>query len=204
MNTSESNRAQGAVAPLGACEWVSAWVDGPERAAACADAEQALRAYAHSEEAREAWATYLCVGEVLREGSNAPGRADPAFAASVMNRLRLEPAIAEPAEEVTLKAPKQKEAANQPWFRWQMAAGAAGLAAAVALAWQLGASSVGVNAAQMASIQPPGAMPDAGVVVLRDPQLEAFLAAHRGQGGMNALQKPAGFMRNATYEVSQR
>jgi sigma-E factor negative regulatory protein RseA len=36
--------------------------------------------------------------------------------------------------------------------------------------------------------------------MLRDPQLDALLAAHRQFGGTSALQMPAGFLRNATFE----
>jgi sigma-E factor negative regulatory protein RseA len=35
--------------------------------------------------------------------------------------------------------------------------------------------------------------------MLRDPQLDALLAAHRQFGGTSALQMPSGFLRNATY-----
>jgi sigma-E factor negative regulatory protein RseA len=38
--------------------------------------------------------------------------------------------------------------------------------------------------------------------VLRDPRLEQLLAEHRQFGGMSALQAPAGFLRNATYDSS--
>jgi sigma-E factor negative regulatory protein RseA len=41
-------------------------------------------------------------------------------------------------------------------------------------------------------------------VVLRDPQLEELMAAHRQYGSMSALQMPAGFLRNATYDTPQR
>jgi len=40
--------------------------------------------------------------------------------------------------------------------------------------------------------------------MLRDPQLEELMAAHRQYGGVSALQMPAGFLRNATYETPQR
>jgi len=41
-------------------------------------------------------------------------------------------------------------------------------------------------------------------VMIRDPQLDALLAAHRQFGGTSALQMPAGFMRNATFEEGGR
>jgi sigma-E factor negative regulatory protein RseA len=46
--------------------------------------------------------------------------------------------------------------------------------------------------------------PDAQQVMLRDPQLDAMLAAHRQAGGAPALQMSAGFLRNATFEGTSR
>ncbi|QDL55424.1 RseA family anti-sigma factor [Rhodoferax aquaticus] len=37
-------------------------------------------------------------------------------------------------------------------------------------------------------------------VMIRDPALDALLAAHQLQGGHSALQMPSGFLRNATFE----
>lgn len=57
----------------------------------------------------------------------------------------------------------------------------------------------------------PAAMPGQAVVVntpqgpvIRDAQLEERLAEHRRYGGMSALQMPAGFLRNATYDAPER
>lgn len=41
-------------------------------------------------------------------------------------------------------------------------------------------------------------------VMIRDPQLDAVLAAHRQFGGTSALQIPAGFLRKATFEEGPR
>ncbi|MEY3123908.1 MAG: hypothetical protein RLZZ573_428, partial [Pseudomonadota bacterium] len=41
-------------------------------------------------------------------------------------------------------------------------------------------------------------------VMIRDPRLDALMAAHRELGGHSALQMPAGFLRNATYDGSGR
>jgi sigma-E factor negative regulatory protein RseA len=41
-------------------------------------------------------------------------------------------------------------------------------------------------------------------VMIRDPQLDALLAAHRQLGGASALQMPSGFLRNATFEEGGR
>lgn len=42
------------------------------------------------------------------------------------------------------------------------------------------------------------------LVMIRDPQLDALLAAHRQFGGASALQTPAGFLRNANFEEGRR
>ena len=44
---------------------------------------------------------------------------------------------------------------------------------------------------------------EAGVMI-RDPRLDELLAAHRQFGGASALQMPAGFVRNATFEGPAR
>jgi sigma-E factor negative regulatory protein RseA len=41
-------------------------------------------------------------------------------------------------------------------------------------------------------------------VMIRDPQLDAFLAAHKQFGGMSAFQKPSGFLSNAVFEGAPR
>jgi sigma-E factor negative regulatory protein RseA len=41
-------------------------------------------------------------------------------------------------------------------------------------------------------------------VMIRDPHLDALLAAHRQYGGASALQMPSGFLRNATFEEGGR
>lgn len=48
------------------------------------------------------------------------------------------------------------------------------------------------------------AMTSEAPVMIRDPQLDALLAAHRQFGGTSALQMPAGFLRRATFEEDLR
>ena len=40
--------------------------------------------------------------------------------------------------------------------------------------------------------------------MLRDARLDELLAAHKQFGGISALQMPAGFLRNATFENPAR
>jgi sigma-E factor negative regulatory protein RseA len=113
-------------------------------------------------------------------------------------------------------------------FRWKLVAGFASVVAVVAvgtLTWslavppaptlpsaQMAAAPVPVVAPAAAPAVAPTGAPAASVppavvaagVILRDPQLDAFLQAHRDAGGPSALQMPAGFLRNATFEGPAR
>ena len=41
-------------------------------------------------------------------------------------------------------------------------------------------------------------------VMIRDPRIDELMAAHKQFGGTSALQMPAGFLRNATFEGPAR
>lgn len=45
---------------------------------------------------------------------------------------------------------------------------------------------------------------DVPQVMIRDPRLDELLAAHKQFGNASALQQPAGFLRNATFQTPQR
>ena len=122
-------------------------------------------------------------------------------------------AAAEPGS--ALQAPSRQSAANNGSFRWKMVAGFASLAAVAAIGWN-SASTVWAPTAAPQLAQAPAqtqgvasplvavASPAGGAVMLRDPQLDEILAAHKQQGGSSALQMPAGFLRNATFEGRTR
>lgn len=181
-----------------------------------AEVAEVSTAYAKQAELRHAWMAYQQVGEVLREGERAIPPASHAFVHAVMTRLQAEQAQQQPpvppqAVPVVLKAPQRQEAANDALFRWKLVAGVATLAAVAAVVWQVtvpqqpaagqwaqapAPTVVAVGApSQQAVLTPQG-------VLIRDPQLEALLAAHRQYGGQSALQMPTGFLRNATYSTT--
>lgn len=141
------------------------------------------------------------------------------------------PAVAPPMAraDVSAAAHVRGQAANDPVFRWKVVAAAASLAAVMAVSWTLlgtapGAPSAAPAGGQLALLggsQPAPAAPVAIAssapalgqavavntpqgVVIRDAQLEERLAEHRRYGGMSALQMPAGFLRNATYDAPSR
>ena len=96
-----------------------------------------------------------------------------------------------------------------------MVAGVASLFALATLVWQVTVAPASGTGPQLAQLTPPvvttnpapavfqAVVTERGVM-LRDPQIEELMAAHRQHGGMSALQMPAGFLRNATYDVPQR
>jgi sigma-E factor negative regulatory protein RseA len=109
----------------------------------------------------------------------------------------------------------QNQSANDSNFRWKLVAGFASLAAVAAIGWNAigyagGSAGNGSGAAQLAQVQAPVVVPviqpmDTGTaVMIRDPHLDALLAAHKQFGGTSALQMPAGFLRNATFEGGNR
>lgn len=191
-------------------EMVSALADGQLQGTAF---DEALALAAGDEEARLAWHRYHLIGDVLRSGEHAAGTVPTAFMERLQVRLRQETTLVLEASPVQSRPPVRaattRPAANDPNFRWKMVAGFASVAAVAAIGWSV-VTGPGVApgqqpqmAAAPASAVPVLASTSRGVM-LRDPKLDEFLAAHRQLGGASALQMPAGFLRNATYEGASR
>ncbi|HEX5806009.1 MAG TPA: sigma-E factor negative regulatory protein [Macromonas sp.] len=197
-------------------EQLSAMLD---QQATAREIDAVLSAYGDEPELHRAWLLYPQVGEVLREGRQALPLPSNAFSTAVMARLQTE--SGQLRQTVPAEQPKPArattESANDPVFRWKLVAGLASFAALAAVLWQVVAPTGGEPAAQWAQWTAPGAVQAAEQsapaaqavltqqgVLIRDPQLQALLDAHRQYGGQSALQMPAGFLRNATYELPQR
>ena len=177
---------------------------------------------------RECWHLYHLIGDVLRAPDLGDARGDAAFVA----RLRecLPPQMSVVAPPPTASTPSvpdaARPAANDGVFRWKMVAGLASVAAVAAIGWgSLGSIGPGVPAggAQLASNTAPALNPNtllavaqpapqaaspaaAGTtaVMLRDPELDQLLAAHRQAAGASAFGDSAAFMRTATLEGPAR
>lgn len=195
-------------------EQLSAMVDGELQGE---EFQQALR-WATQAEGQSAWQLYHLVGDVLRS-SDLARPANPDFLA----RLREELATEAPPytcadlhpQPVAVVAPAMEAAANASVFRWKMVAGLASLAAVAAVGWTslaaLQVPGVPQGATQLvrapepaaAAAAPVVAVADAegGQVMIRDPRLDELLAAHKQFGSTSALQMPAGFLRNATFDA---
>ena len=193
--------------------------------------EQALQC-AHDEEGRSTWNLYHLVGDVLRSPELAQHADNGAFVQRLQLRLADEPVPGRPAQDslqtavpVQLAATPIPVAANASIFQWKMVAGLASVAAVAVVGWvswsslqtsPAGASMAALSSAPAASAPvaaPPaaasvlaqaGASPSAEPIMLRDPRLDELLAAHQQFGATSALQMPARFLRNATFEAPKR
>lgn len=184
-------------------ELVSALVDGELDAAELARAMDAVQS---DPRARSCWRDYQLVGEVLRHGGvAAAGASDEAFVTRL--RTRLGP-VGQPALAREVLVPEAiRTSANDSVWRWKLVAGLSSLMAVAVLGWQLVLLRPDAPAPQLATVTPsPAATPVAGEtpVMIRDPRLDQLIAAHQQQGGTSALQMPAGFLRNATFERPAR
>ena len=114
----------------------------------------------------------------------------------------------------------QLNSANESPFRWKLLAGVASVAAVGAIGWSMvgglgglergdgtrsGTSPLAPQLAQNTTQQQVQAQTQTQPpVMIRDPHLDALLAAHKQFGGTSALQMPAGFLHNATFESPTR
>jgi sigma-E factor negative regulatory protein RseA len=104
-----------------------------------------------------------------------------------------------------------KPVSNSSVFRWKVLAGVACSALVIVVGGGLWSQTDLRGGDQLAVVKP--VVSEVPVVVatetsagpmLRDPRLDELMIAHRQLGGHSALQVPAGFLRNATYEGAGR
>lgn len=207
-------------------ERLSALADGQLQGEELAQALQ----FAAQEDGQSTWQLYHLVGDVLRSPELAlHQQGNRAMVMRVREQLAHEPMHGRLPETASMVAqiarPEAAVAANASVFRWKMAAGLASLAAVAAIGWSsfAGLQGAGASGTQLAaapasarvSASAPAAQPvappvvalsgnDGQEVMMRDPRLDDLLAAHKQFENTTALQMPAGFLRNATFERSDR
>lgn len=200
-------------------EQLSALADGELDLAQTRAVVQASRADASL---MHTWASYHAIGQVLR------GHASDA--ARVQQQAPVGSAMVVPAsmQAVPVRAPSvqpeqlrrdaaHRPAANDAVFRWKLVAGVAAFAAVGSMVWALVGTQGSPTSAQLAQRAAPAPTvvatapapaeskpAEAAPVMIRDPRLDELLAAHKQFGGASALQQPAGFLRNATFQSSAR
>jgi sigma-E factor negative regulatory protein RseA len=199
-------------------ESISALIDGELPTENCAHVIGALLSDAKS---MDTWHVYQVVGDVLRSTELAPTTNDLAF----WNRLEQRLAIESPRPDdsasvhvtdamthsVAAWAATGREGANAPQFRWKVLASVACTSLVAVVGSGIWLQTSPSSDGQLAKVQAIEATKQVVVVtdpvagtMLRDPRLDELMAAHRQLGGHSALQVPAGFLRNATFEGSSR
>ena len=187
----------------------------------------AVEAAVQDGDARATWHAYHLVGDALRASDLTQCLVKDDFMGRLQARLQAENLVPKPSASIAVAMPevvapvRLSPAANASVFRWKLVAGFASMAAVVAVGWNVlgtGGEPGGAtlaSAARTPMVAPtlvalpagnatPGATlavsNDQPMVMIRDPHLDALLAAHKQFGGTSALQAPAGFLRNATFE----
>ena len=201
-------------------ELISALLDGEVSAA---ELGQAVEAAGDVPQGLAVWHSYHVVGEALRGHAPAAAAADGLFLARLRGRLAEEAAgrpsrPAVPVATAPAMPPAASESANDAVIRWKFLAAAASLAAMAVMGWHVASLQTPAETLAAAPVrgEPSSAVPaltapasgdalaQAPQVMLRDARLDALLAAHKQYGGTSALQMPAGFLRNATFDGSER
>ncbi len=196
-------------------ELLSALADGELSGAELA---QGLRALGEDADAVSAWRSWHLIGDVMRSPELAAGTPSDQFMRRLSQRLAaeaapmalaVERAVASAVETRVSDSIVAAEPANDGVFRWKLVAGLASVAAAVAVGWTILSSQGMAPAGAQLATAPAGAQvataPAAqGGVMIRDAALDELLAAHRQLGDTTALQMPARFLRNATFEGPAR
>jgi sigma-E factor negative regulatory protein RseA len=147
-------------------------------------AELAVAAFARSAEQRDRWRSYAAITQACQgEALPAP---DSAQVHRIMALVQARPHLVPNAPAVPLG--QMPITANDPVWRWKVAAGLLATVAVASIAW--GLLGAAPSTGQLAENQ-----------MIRNPELEALLAEHRQHAGLSAVQVSSGFLRNATYEV---
>lgn len=200
---------------------VSDLADGLLRGAAFAGAMALLD---HNSQARAYWHGLHAAGDVLR-GDAAYTAADTAKDVAFLNRFRANLAKEPPLQVLSLttdvrateidphldvaQASKVDKIANDGFFNWKWVGGLSAAAAIVAFSWNVVSNiatfpdgfpkGTGAQLAQATTQATPVVTQTAAGAMLRNPQLDALIAAHNQAGGSSALQMPSGFLRSATF-----
>jgi sigma-E factor negative regulatory protein RseA len=201
-------------------ELISALADGQLRGT---EFDHVLNQLQNSDAARSTWHVYHVVGDVLRSGDAMFGSNDAEFLLRLRGRLQQETPVMSHFPELELLASDahgikgeadhlgSHHSANEAWFLWRRVVGVLSLAAVTLIGWQFGFGGASQEAPQLVQRPPVSGLTAASAlaagqapVMIRDPQLDALLLAHRQFGGTSALQMPAGFVRNATFEGAHR
>lgn len=197
-------------------EVVSALADGQLRGD---DFVHAVDLLASSAEHRSTWHAYHTVGDVMRTGACQSIGQDSEFLQRLRVNLAHERLPIENEEVLSFGLSEQLAqlpanavpASNDSSFRWKAWGGVFSVITVSAVAWQMFSSVE--NPRGLAQVT-PATVPSQALAqndprelmaaedqatMIRDPRLDALLAAHQQLGGTSAFQNPTGFVRSATF-----
>ncbi|MES2888414.1 MAG: sigma-E factor negative regulatory protein [Pseudomonadota bacterium] len=200
--------------PSGLPEQTSAFVDGELNAREMADFWTQLGA--QGEEVRADWHAFQLIGDVLRsEDLASTAQHDAAFLQALRERFQTEPVVLAPVSRST---PAAGGRGHRGWA-WPSAA-AVGVVMVSAAVWNARVVAPGtapVTLVQAPAVTSPAGPPAASALsqtetvvnvgrseqrrLIRDPQIDRYLAAHQQFVGSSALGAPSGFIRNAAVDV---
>ncbi len=175
-----------------------------------AELSLALTSLKHSAVARERWDAYHVISESMRgQEAGSSLSASLGFAARFRDRLAQEKYQGAPLTQhlptdqiispVRPVASAVQDSANDAVFKWKLVSGLASVMAVAVMGWHwTGGNSTTVKAPQWAS-----STPSSQPVMIRDPRLDRLLAAHQQHSGFSDSQMTSGFLRHATYNVSE-
>ncbi len=179
----------------------------------------ALNLLESSPDHRATWHAYHAIGDMMRTGACTTLERDNAFLQRLKLDLAKEPlqdsGVVQPAASLTMGQLEVGNAyvpaSNDARFRWKAWGGVMSVVAVSFVVWQIFAGSE--NSASLAQLTPITQSTQAQVqsesseigvaddqaVMIRDPRLDALMAAHQQLGGTSAFQNPTGFVRSATF-----
>lgn len=185
---------------------LSALMDGDGGAA-----DAALRAWRDDASLRADWHAYHLIGELMRSDDvHCEPRRDALFLSALRERLVLEPAALEPAavEHVAtpLLASKQRRAWVAPMAIAAGFAAVAGVLVVTRVAAPDGAAQerAGLLAGRSATAPASAVLTATDGGLIRNAELDRYLAAHRQYSNTSALTAPGGFVRNAAAAAPGR
>lgn len=204
----QGHDGRGAVDPVR--EALSVLADGEADAAAAGEAAARWR---DDDDAKATWHAYQLIGDVLRSEDLAAGPRDRLFMQRLHVRLMQEPTVLAPAPDLPLDGPHSGQGSLM--HRWAVPLG---LAAGMALVLgtlvvvrhdqEANAPALVADAMPAQPLQRVGLAAAAGSssapVLLRDPRLDRYLAAHKQFQSANAMGPSTGFIRSATYDAATR
>lgn len=162
-------------------------------------------------DAHQWWTAHHASAAVVRGESVPSASGDKAFWDALQVRLAHDaPADAWPEAPAHRSAPvaAPRVAANDAWWKSLRLASVAGIVSVGVVAALVWPSSQEAQLSVAPVVAPvlvaTGADSTGASVMLRDPALDALMAAHQQMGGHSAWQAPSGFLRNATFESSGR